>query len=95
MFRVGSGGEGTKRDKLSNLLLILERRLKKFLSANKKELTSIYIKEGRININETCDSRNLPYLIYTTYLFLEDYLTKEYLRDGKKRLRLLGEITQP
>ena len=69
----------------------LERLLTRGLVSPK---TSIVVKYDRYTSNETLDSNDVPYLMYATSCFLEDYLATYHMKkiedDWDKRYKERG-----
>ena len=84
------GWVGRRYLRASSLLNRLDGALK---HKELKEKTAIVVKEGRIYkgrykgtiINESMDSTNPYYLLYTTACFLEDYITRRIMRPIERR----------
>lgn len=79
----------TKRKTTASAFLLLEKKLgqrKGSPTARLKEKTSVYVIYDQRDItNETEKSHDPKYLLQLTAQFLEDYATKEWLKEKQKQ----------
>ena len=74
--------KGRRFLRASGLLNSLEKAL---APQRIKEKICVRVKYDVGYINETLNSNNVNYLLWTTMCFLEDYLSKDYIRDINKK----------
>lgn len=79
--RYGNTGAPSNRKSAELIYRWCERRI---LSLAGKEKTAISSKDGQMEINESCDSKNPNYLLWYCASFLEDYLNPHFLKSKLK-----------
>lgn len=75
----------TKRIKVETLIRKLESKVSNYLCLYPDKKTAIIVKYDKGYLNETLNSNNINYLMWTTICFLEDYLSKVSFNNLSKK----------